>query len=78
MSEKRERPNDASTEKSLDLPDLPAYQEGEDVKGGLYIGPITANPTPTPTPICSTQGMSTCQVYESQVDTFCPKTDKNC
>lgn len=78
MSEQRDTPNDANTEKSLELPDLPAYQEGKDVKGGLYIGPISADPTPTPTPICSTQQLTTCRVNESDIDTFCPAKDKNC
>ena len=78
MSEQGETPNDPSTEKSLDLSDLPAYREGEDVKGGLYVGPVIVSPTPTAKTICSTQGLTTCTVTESQVDTFCPKTDKNC
>lgn len=79
MSEQGEKPTDSSTEKSLELSDLPAYQEGKDVKGGYYVTPAPS-PTPVPSPICSTGGMSTCtdQAKESNVETFCPKTDKNC
>ena len=77
MTEKPENtPSETPTDKTLDLTDLPAYKEGEDVKGGVYSLPISIG-TPSADPVCSTGLLSTCRIYDSQVDTFC-KGQPNC
>jgi hypothetical protein len=77
MSEKPEtKADETTTEKTLELTDLPAYNEGENVKGGVYTSPISIG-TPSAEPVCSTGLLSTCRIYDSQVDTFC-KGQQNC
>jgi hypothetical protein len=77
MSEKPENtPSETTNDKTLELTDLPAYKEGEDVKGGVYSLPISIG-TPSADPVCSTGLLSTCRIYDSQVDTFC-KGQPNC
>ena len=79
MAEKPENTSsETPAEKSLELTDLPAYKEGENVKGGVYssTSPISVG-TPSADPVCSTGLLSTCRIYDSQVDTFC-KGQPNC
>ena len=69
MSDTHEKEQGESpVEKGLELHDLPAYKEGEGVKGGVYLNPAPSpSPSPSPTPLpspsptpCSTLGLSTC------------------
>lgn len=78
MTEKPENtPSEPTVEKTLELSDLPAYKEGEHVKGGVYNLPAISVGSPSADPVCSTGLLSTCRIKDSQVDTFC-KGQPNC